>query len=87
MAELVDLLDGKQAGALIPNTNEVTLVPACVPKVCSTLPLGTENPFRSNFEGVFAFFGKPNFNFSKVQNFGKALLSQSPQFQILYFLA
>lgn len=39
MAELVDLLDCKQADALVSNTNEVTLVPACMPKVCSTLPL------------------------------------------------
>lgn len=43
MAESVD--------ALVSNTNAAR-------RAGSTPALGTQNPFRSNFEGVFAFFGK-----------------------------
>jgi hypothetical protein len=46
MAESVD--------ALVSNTNAAR-------RAGSTPALGTQNPFKSNFEGVFAFFGKINY--------------------------
>ncbi len=52
MAELVD--------ALVSNTNAAR-------RAGSTPALGTENPFRSDSEGVFDFLGKLLANISKNQ--------------------
>jgi hypothetical protein len=49
MAESVD--------ALVSNTNAAR-------RAGSTPALGTQNPFRCKFEGVFAFFGKLLANYS-----------------------